>query len=63
MDDPTNPILIISTSFGGGQYFSACNTSWPLMATAATNAVSNGITVFCSSGNDGWCDSMGRLPV
>ncbi len=58
-DDPANPILIISTSFGGGSYASACDTVVPAMTTAAANAVAAGITIFASSGNDGYCSSMG----
>ena len=58
-DDPNNPIMVISTSFGGGRYFSSCDSGAPAMTTAADNAVAAGITVLASSGNDGWCDSMG----
>ncbi len=58
-DDPNNPIMIISTSFGGDRYFSACDGDSPSMTTAAANAVSVGMTLFVSSGNDGYCDSMG----
>ena len=58
-DDPSNPIMIISHSFGGGQYFSSCDASLGATTTAAASAVSAGITIFASSGNDGWCDSMG----
>lgn len=57
-DDPDNPIMIISTSFGGGQYFSACDGESAAMTAAAANAVSAGITIFVSSGNDGYCDAM-----
>ncbi|HLC15629.1 MAG TPA: S8 family serine peptidase, partial [Thermodesulfovibrionia bacterium] len=57
-DDPDNPILIINTSFGGGYYQSACDSSAPAEAAAATNAVNNGITLFVSSGNEGYCDAM-----
>jgi subtilisin family serine protease len=57
-DDPNNPILIISTSFGGGRYFSTCDNEVPGMTQAATNAISAGITIFVSSGNDGYCDSL-----
>lgn len=57
-DDPANPIMVISTSFGGGQYFSACDSTTPAMTTAANNAVAAGITVLASSGNDGYCDSL-----
>jgi subtilisin family serine protease len=60
-DDPCNPIMAISTSFGGGRFFSAgsCDADTPAMTTAAENAVYAGITVLASAGNDGWCESMG----
>ena len=58
-DDPSNPIMIISTSFGGGRYFGACDSTSIAMTTAAANAVSAGMTLFVSSGNDGYCDSIG----
>ncbi|MBI2431663.1 MAG: S8 family serine peptidase [Candidatus Hydrogenedentes bacterium] len=58
-DDPNNPILVISTSFGGGRFFSACDGESAGMTLAANNAVAAGITVLASSGNDGYCDSMG----
>jgi subtilisin family serine protease len=61
-DDPSNPILIISTSFGGGRYGSTCDLANSALTTAAANAVAAGITIFASSGNDGYCDSMG-LPA
>jgi subtilisin family serine protease len=57
-DDPNNPILIISTSFGGSRYYSTCDTASTAMTTAAANAVAAGITIFASSGNDGYCDSI-----
>ena len=57
-DDPNNPILVISTSFGGGRYFSTCDDAVPDMTQAATNAVSAGISIFVSSGNEGYCDSL-----
>jgi subtilisin family serine protease len=58
-DDPNNPIMIVSTSFGGGRYYSACDSTSTAMTTAAANAVSVGMTLFVSSGNDGYCDSIG----
>ena len=58
-DDPCNPILVISTSFGGGRYYSSCDGSQTALAAAASSAVAAGITVLASAGNDGWCDSMG----
>jgi hypothetical protein len=61
-DDPAHPIMVISTSFGGGRYFSTCDTVSPAMATSAQNAEAAGIIVVASSGNDGYCDSM-ALPA
>jgi PKD repeat protein/subtilisin family serine protease len=57
-DNPSYPIMVISTSFGGGQYFSTCDSATPSMTTAANNANAAGITVLASSGNDGFCDSL-----
>lgn len=57
-DDPANPIVAISTSFGGGRFFTACDGSESAYATAANNAMAAGITVLVSSGNDGYCDSI-----
>jgi len=57
-DDPANPIMVISTSFGGERHFEACDDEIPSMTTAANNAVAAGITVLASSANDGYCDSM-----
>ncbi|MGB8225646.1 MAG: S8 family serine peptidase [Sedimentisphaerales bacterium] len=57
-DDPNNPILVISTSLGGGRYYSACDSSNSSLATSANNAVAAGITLLVSSGNDGYCDSI-----
>ncbi len=58
-DDPLNPIMIISTSFGGGRYTANCDNSSIAMTAAADNARAVGITLFVSSGNDGYCDAMG----
>ena len=58
-DDLSNPIMIISTSFGGGKYFNTCDSISTAMTTAAANAVSAGMTLFVSSGNDGYCDAIG----
>ncbi len=58
-DNAANPIVIISTSFGGGRYYSACDSASPLMTAAAANAAAAGISIFASSGNEGYCDSMG----
>ena len=58
-DNPSNPIMIISTSFGGGRYFSTCDSQSTARTAAAANAVAAGMTLFVSSGNDGYCDSIG----
>ena len=55
-DDPSNPILVINTSFGGGQFASACTGDG--LHGASTNAVDAGMTIFCASGNDGYCAAM-----
>jgi subtilisin family serine protease len=57
-DDPSHPILVISTSFGGGQYLLTCDSESLAMTDAAANAVAVGITLFASSGNDGYCDAI-----
>ena len=58
-DDLNNPIMIISTSFGGGRYSGNCDSAYSLLTHAAANAMAAGMTLFLSSGNDGYCDSMG----
>jgi subtilisin family serine protease len=57
-DNINFPILVISTSFGGGQYFSACDAFSSTLAASANSAVAAGITLFVSSGNDGYCNSI-----
>ena len=57
-DDPFNPIMIISTSFGGDEYSNTCDNALSLMTNAAANAVAAGMTLFASSGNESYCDSM-----
>ena len=57
-DDPNNPILVISTSFGGGRLNHTCDSDHIGYATAAANAVSAGITLVVSSGNEGYCDAI-----
>ena len=60
-NDPCNPIMIISHSFGGGRYFSPEEAETDNLAefAAATRVAEAGITLLASAGNDGWCDSMG----
>ena len=57
-DNPDYPIMVISTSFGGGRFNSVCDTYSPAMTAAALNANNAGITLLASSGNDGHCDSL-----
>ncbi len=61
-DDPVNPIMIISTSFGGGRFYdqASCDAYSTAMASAAANAKAVGISIFVSSGNDGYCDSTSQ---
>ncbi|MDD5760135.1 MAG: S8 family serine peptidase, partial [Desulfobulbaceae bacterium] len=58
-DDPANPIMIISTSFGGGRYLTNCDNSEASLAIAAANTNVAGISIFVSAGNEGYCDAMG----
>lgn len=57
-DDPDNPIMVISTSFGGGGYDEECDDASSAMTEAAANAVAAGITIFASAGNNGYCDKL-----
>ena len=58
-DDPTHPIVAVNTSFGDGtRYTSACNGANPAQTTSAAQLVAAGIALFCSSGNDGYCDGI-----
>lgn len=57
-DDPARPIVVINTSFGGGLYSGSCTGPTSSYFAAASNAVSAGISVFCSSGNDGACSQI-----
>jgi len=58
---PSYPIMVISTSFGGGRYHNPCDEvecGNDAYSRAANAAVSAGITLLASSGNDGYCDSI-----
>lgn len=60
-DDPAHPILVINTSFSDGQrYTSTCDGATPSQTTAANNAAAAGIALFCSNGNDGYCDGISK---
>ena len=56
--NPDHPILVISTSFGGGGYGGSCDDEILAMTQAAANAVNAGISIFASSGNDGYCGQI-----
>ncbi len=56
-EDRNNPIMIVSTSFGGGKYDTVCDEE-DLMTRTAANVVAAGMTLFVSSGNEGYCDSL-----
>jgi len=57
-DNQNYPIMIINTSMGGGGYTAACDDDSSAMTTAAANAVAAGITIFASSGNNGYCNAI-----
>jgi subtilisin family serine protease len=57
-DDPYNPIMVVSTSLGSGQYVSVCDGVYSAMTDAVANLTSAGISLFVSSGNDGYCDAI-----
>ncbi|MCX7047005.1 MAG: S8 family serine peptidase [Candidatus Sumerlaeota bacterium] len=56
--DPFNPIMVISNSLGGGQYFASCDNALPPFVAAIAACEGANITVFASSGNNGFTDSM-----
>ncbi len=57
-DNVSYPIMIVSTSFGGGKYAGSCDASRTALAAAADTLKVAGIALFVSSGNDGYCDSV-----
>jgi hypothetical protein len=60
-DDPDNPLMVISHSFGSILRFISSDeaeTTYPLYAAAADRVVTAGITIFAASGNDGDCNSI-----
>ena len=59
-DDSSNPILVITHSFGGGKYSTAASAESDnsTFASAADDVVAAGITILAASGNDGYCDSL-----
>jgi len=63
-DDPLNPIKIITISFGLGSYISSCDNDAYAEAGVETvqNVIDAGITLFASSGNDGYTNAL-SLPA
>ncbi|MCC5877065.1 MAG: S8 family serine peptidase [Candidatus Sumerlaeia bacterium] len=58
--DPDNPIMVVNMSLGGGRYTSECNDSrGGLTYVIVEQLNAAGITVLSSSGNNGFCDSIG----
>ncbi|HOO77122.1 MAG TPA: S8 family serine peptidase [bacterium] len=57
-DRPGQPLLVITLSFGGGKFASACDDYSPALTQAAAAARAAGITIFASAGNSGYCDSV-----
>jgi RHS repeat-associated protein/uncharacterized repeat protein (TIGR01451 family) len=57
-DNPECPLMVISTSFGSGDYSAICDGANLAMTRAASNAVAAGITILASSGNDGYCGAL-----
>lgn len=59
-DDPAHPLLVINASLGSGGFSGTCDNSHWALTQAADAAVSAGMTLFSSSGNDGYCGQIGR---
>ncbi|MHC4639060.1 MAG: S8 family serine peptidase, partial [Planctomycetota bacterium] len=58
--DPENPIMVISTSYGGGKFTSAesADNTYLALSRVAERCLENGITILASSGNDGFIDGL-----
>lgn len=58
--DPENPIMVVNMSLGGGRYTSECDDFRSGVPFEIVQNLNNaGITVLSSSGNNGFCDSIG----
>ena len=57
-DDPANPIRVINNSLGGGRFTEVCNPFFPVLGSAAASAKNAGMSIFASTGNDGYCDAV-----
>lgn len=57
-DNAAYPILVVSTSFGGGKYSGSCDSSSSALAAAANTLAAAGISLFVSAGNDGYCNAL-----
>lgn len=60
-DDPNNPLLIVSNSFGISiSHPSPCDELWATDAQMVNLLVQNDISLFMASGNDGFCSGIGE---
>jgi hypothetical protein len=57
-DNPNYPIMVINTSMGAGGFTETCDSYSPSMTSTAANVVAAGITIFASSGNNGYCTAI-----
>lgn len=57
-DNPNYPIMVINTSMGGGGFTEACDDYSTATTNAAANVIAAGITIFASSGNNGYCNAI-----
>lgn len=55
----TTRVAAVNMSLGGGLFASACDASYPSMATAVANLASKGVAVITSSGNSGSVSAVG----
>ncbi len=57
-DDPNNPIMVISNSFGSDSFSSVCDTASSAFTLMVEQLNTAGITLLAASGNDGYCSSI-----
>ncbi len=57
-DNANYPIMIVSTSFGGGKFVGNCDDTNTALAAAADALNAAGIALFVSAGNAGYCDAV-----
>ncbi|MGE5295729.1 MAG: S8 family serine peptidase [Solirubrobacterales bacterium] len=57
LDDPSNPILVVSVSLGLDAD-ALTSSFYAKSASKAVDVVRAGITLVAAAGNDGWCDTL-----